>query len=314
MRFISHNAMIICENGIQIFQNEYQFHGGFMSEKAYVKKDFLDAVRLRIMDEIKKKGLLQKELLELCQKHGYSISQSRLSKLQNGKTVITLYELSAFCAVLGISLNDCVWGSTLESTQELSKTVYAVNPKYDEAFKGYLGLFHVFFFSTDPYEEKLLFGKMNFYEQHGKCMVEFILDTGVKGEEGDTVKKSYMGQMFISKSLGMAYSILVNNIIGDVAFIEFKHRNFYVREVRSRIGMVLTTSAGNNKMPVMHRILLVRDQDIVGSKFSRLCRYLQINEEGQAEKKHRQYNLRLNSNEDDEIYNILAEEGDEDIK
>lgn len=78
--------------------------------------------------------------------------------------------------------------------------------------------------------------------------------------------------------------------------------------------MVLTTSAGNNKMPVMHRILLVRDQDIVGSKFSRLCRYLQINEEGQAEKNHRQYNLRLNSNEDDEIYNILAEEGDEDIK
>lgn len=53
---------------------------------------------------------------------------------------------------------------------------------------------------------------------------------------------------------------MVNELIGELSVIEFRHRSFFVKEVECRMGLALTTSAGENKLPVTQKIFIARKQ------------------------------------------------------
>lgn len=70
--------------------------------------------------------------------------------------------------------------------------------------------------------------------------------------------KLYEGEVIISQRLGVAYCVLVNELTGELNVIEFRHRSFFVNEVECRMGLALTTSADESKLPVTQKIFMTR--------------------------------------------------------
>jgi hypothetical protein len=84
------------------------------------------------------------------------------------------------------------------------------------------------------------------------------LDTKVIDENKQTIKKEYNGRLIISKPQTSCYCILSNPRIGEVCMLSFYHRYFFTSELHFRLANVLTTSAGDNRRPTIHRMLLSR--------------------------------------------------------
>lgn len=236
-----------------------------------LKTELSDKTWARIRDILEERNITQAELLKSCQKLGYHISQPEISKLYGEKIHLTLYHLAAFSEVLGIP-TDCLLdeaavfrrlnvsgpGSGL-GLGSGSGSGFIVQPS-DEAFRGYLGTYFTIFHSTSMQEEKILRGEMNFSASDSGdiCEACFQLDTGEKNRDGSPVLKHYQGQLIISGRMSVAYCILTNEEIGEISLIEFRHRNFFVRQAEARLGLVLTVSAGDKKVPVTQRIFLSR--------------------------------------------------------
>ena len=51
----------------------------------------------------------------------------------------------------------------------------------------------------------------------------------------------------------------MNNEWGELSFIEFRHRVFYLKNVECRVGMALTVSAGEKKVPTAHKFIIYRE-------------------------------------------------------
>lgn len=75
---------------------------------------------------------------------------------------------------------------------------------------------------------------------------------------GVPIQKKYQGQFFVSPQMGIAYCFLVNNRLGEICSLEFRHRTFFYKRVECRMGLVLTTSTGEKKIPAAHKIVIYR--------------------------------------------------------
>ena len=227
------------------------------------KGEFREQVRRNLQNELKSRRISQTQLLKKSEEIGYHLTQPELSKLLAGKTPITLYQITALAQALSVPIEQLVSGEKRsERLLNSGGKAFVTDPK-DEAYKGYLGTYFTILHSTSPFEERWLSGKLTLsasQEADGYCKARFELDTGERDKKGHSVIKLYEGEVLISPRLGAAYCILVNEAIGELSMIEFRHRSFFVKEVACRMGLALTTSAGENKLPVTQKIFIARKQ------------------------------------------------------
>lgn len=221
-----------------------------------------------IKSHIAQKGLKQSDLLRMCKEKGYSINQSELSRILSNSISLGFYPVLALADVLDIDLS--IFNSTGQkktSFLELSPEVFAISPE-ERAVKSYLGKYSTLFHSTDAQEkEKILHGRLILFQENettakrntSYCGAYFSVDTGIKDLQGNPVLKKYQGRFIISRQLDVAYCILVNNEWGEISVIEFRHRVFYLKNVECRMGMTLTVSAGEKKIPTAHRFIMYRE-------------------------------------------------------
>lgn len=284
------------------------------------KENFREKLRENIREILKSQNISQVELQKKCEELGYFVSQPEISKILSGKTPATVYQLSAFSKALDISVDQLLYGKQDGRAFYFSggKT-FLTNP-LDEAYNGYMGMFHVLLRSTSPFENKWLYGKLIFSasdDSEPVCEAEFQLDTGETDKKGRTAIKYYRGQLIISSKLGTGYCILMNPDIGEMVFIEFRHRNFLVRQVECRLGLMISSSSGEAKLPVVQKVLLSRSPFSNSEELAEVAPYLKFVQEEIFISKERyermkckyvQYNISAIRDHLDSPYYVLNEE------
>lgn len=229
------------------------------NEKMKTKNELSENAWKRIRKLIEERHISQVELQRMCREQGYRISQPEISKLFSGKLQINLYQISAFAEALGVSTDYLIYEKEMFHRLHVDGSAFLTDPAND-AFDGYRGDYYVVFHNTSPFDQNVLHGKLSFSISPKKdiCQALFELDSGEMDDQGLPIIKRYQGQLLISKRLSVAYCILVNDRIGEISMIEFRHRSFLIKQAECRLGLVLTTAAGENKRPVTHRIFLSR--------------------------------------------------------
>ena len=228
------------------------------------KAEILDELWLKIQRVIEDNKITQVKLWRMCQDRGYQISQPEISKVYTGRQRMTLYQFVAFSDVLHISADEMLGLNSNESKSHIlqfSGNSFITDP-YDDAFRGYLGRYYTVFQSTNPFESRLLYGRMDFKpsEDGQACTAAFVLDTGERDSRGNRLVKKYYGQVVISARLPVLYVLLTNQKIGELSVIEIRFRNFFIQENQCRLGLFLTCSSGENKAPVFQKMFISRDK------------------------------------------------------
>lgn len=284
------------------------------------KEIFRDKLRENIREILKKKNISQVELKKKCEKLGYSVSQPEISKILAGKTPITVYQLSAFSKALNISLDQLLYGEQDAKVFYFSGDKRFLTNPFNEAYNGYMGMFYALLRTTSPFENKWLFGKLIFSASDDPepiCRAEFQLDTGIIDKKGRKTIKYYKGQLIISSMLGSGYCILMNPDIGEILFIEFRYRKFLVRQMECRLGLMISSSSGEAKMPVVQKILLSRLPFSNEEELAEVVPYLKFVQEeiliskDQYEivrRKYKQYNIPVINERMDSSYYLINEE------
>lgn len=234
--------------------------GDFMNTQEKKTKSALsEKIWARIKAILQERHISQIELTRLCEEHGYKVSQPEISKLYSGKLQLTLYQLSAFSEVLGISTDYLINEKEIYRRFQVTGQSLVVQPS-DDIFHGYLGSYYTMIHSTSPFEDKVLYGKISFSpsKKGDVCEAYFELNTGERDTKGKPIIKIYRGQLIISKKMSVAYCILANEEIGEICMIEFRHRSFVIRKAECRVGLALSASSGESKVPVVQKILLSR--------------------------------------------------------
>lgn len=227
-------------------------------------KDYYKLVAQRINNAMRRKEINQSILLKKCAENGYFISQSTLSKILQGNTSISLINAVQICKVLKEDIADMlsmdernVMYESNINTDASSQLIYrGDNP----VFRAYLGEYYCYFFSTISNEDRLIPGKLELKptQSGSRCIATMVLETGKTGENGKLITKCYEGDMIISTSMNAAYCTVVNEEIGEICYFIFRYSQINYEKLMCRLAIVLTVSAGDNRIPTAHRMLISR--------------------------------------------------------
>lgn len=246
-------------------------------EKSKLAEDIWE----RVEAVLKSRKVSQLKLEELCLEHGFQVKQPEISRLYSKKAHITLYQIMAFSEVLDVPVEQFLYQDKVAMGFQFAGGSLISDPS-DDVFSGYIGNYEVMLHSTTPFENKLLFGKLMFTpdERQKRCVARFYLDTGEKTGKGQPIYKKYEGILLISQKLSACYVLLINEQIGEVSMIVFRHRAMLVKRMECRLGMALTVSAGESRTPVAQKLWISRKKitDEMVEKISPFLRMEPINE------------------------------------
>lgn len=230
------------------------------------EEEYFSLIAKRLSSYMKKNGVKQ---LDLAKKT--NINQSTLSKLMSGESKFTLSHIFRICNALSLepevllAFDHEITPDTLHRTDTglinksyINEQILIRDPNHI-AFRGYINHnFFIYLYSTISSESSLLKGTITFKdtEYHNYCKATMLLYTGITDSEGKEVKKTYHGELIISLTMGTCYCILINPEIGELCTINFKHIFLFNQKLICRVGTVISTSSGTNKLPIMQRILI----------------------------------------------------------
>lgn len=126
-----------------------------------------------------------------------------------------------------------------------------------EEFYGYFGRYHCYFHSTNSDDPRLIEGV--FYIENGNgaslnCVARLeIIENGA-------VIKNYRGQFLLNNHFRSSYCILIGDEKQEVCMLIGSHFNITKGKNLLNVALVLTTSAGSQKRPTMHRMLFCRKE------------------------------------------------------
>lgn len=241
-----------------------------MSESEYGKV-ILDRISLFMTHS----GLKQ---LDLAKESG--IGQSTLSKIMKGEMKLTLQHIFKLCKALKIEPADLLSpnkdvnlissDSKLPNTAEnsllnksyINEQILIRNTNHP-VFKGYINnTFYIYCYPTISSESNLLEGELSFSEAQNKdfCFAKLKLFTGQISPTKELIYKSYSGELITSLTMGTCYCILINSDIGEICCINFKHTFLFNQELICRVGAMISTSSGGNKLPIMQRVLISKNK------------------------------------------------------
>lgn len=221
-------------------------------------------------------GLKQLDLANLS-----GIGQSTLSKIMKGEMKLTLQHIFKLCKAFKIDPEDLL--SPNKNINLLSNDNQSVINDDDKSllnknylneqilirdtthpiFKGYINnTFYFYCYPTISSESNLLEGELSFSETQNKdfCSTKLKLYTGQISPSKEPIYKLYSGELITSLTMGTCYCILVNSDIGEICCINFKHTFLFNQELICRVGAMISTSSGGNKLPIMQRVLISKNK------------------------------------------------------
>lgn len=207
------------------------------------------------------------------------IAQPTISKIFSGEIKMSISHIAKFCKSLNIDPGEVVTFNN-EKTQTISNDeyksdgIFAINPSH-WAFRGYFGKYNVYFKSTISTEENILHGVLEFSpsKDNKSCVADLLLYTG-KNKEGNKITKHYTGELLISLSMSSCYCTLISQELGEMCFFVFDYMSINTEDLVSRMACALTTSAGGNRCPTMHRLLICKDELDISNKESEDFKFL----------------------------------------
>lgn len=189
---------------------------------------------------------------------GYSMSKSTIDRLKRKERDLELGELLMFSSVYHFKpelVLSCMEENSDPECEQglLDLRNFITDPDADE-FKGYLGSYYCWFYSTameeagEWIEGKIVLEKEETGRRHCRASVRLYLENGRV--------KCYQGYAVVSKMQAI-WVCLTEPEMGDFATIVFRYRPF-LEECQCRLGAVLTVGAGEYKQPVFQKIFLSR--------------------------------------------------------
>ena len=230
------------------------------------EEEYCSLVTERLIAYMRKNKVKQSELAMQT-----NISQSGLSKIMKGESKLNLSHIFKICNALNLhpkvllSFDHEVYSDSLHQidTGILNRAYIndqiLIRSSTHVAFKGYINhKFHIYMYSTISSESSLLVGQISFEdtEYHNFCKSVMELYTGKKDADGNKITKKYFGELIISLTMGACYCILTNSEIGEVCLVNFKHVFLFNQSLVCRVGTLISSSSGTNKLPIMQRVLI----------------------------------------------------------
>ena len=243
------------------------------------KNEFNQKIGSRLNQVLTSLNLSQHQLLLMCEEKGYQISQSALSKLLSGSSVQILH-IAQICDVLKIDIAE-VLSLSLEEVNirkpETEKTKNLITNAKDQAFRGYLGIYHAYFYTTKN-EESIHNGIFELKEdpQSHKCVADFRFKTGEKNAAGNDIEKHYSGTATCSNYMRTIYCDIKSEEIGEISYLLFHYDFLAYQDLECRIATVITVSSGIKRLPTMHKLLLTRKK-LSAEELDYLCGQLRLN-------------------------------------
>ena len=133
---------------------------------------------------------------------------------------------------------------------------FITDPK-NKAFCGYVDkIFDFFFLGTVSKKRELIQGAMSLSGNGNDCEVEIAIKN--TKDNISPFDKKYVGKMVISKIQHACYCTLVNADLAEICSIVFYHHRYSSDQngLRARLGLATTVSAGEEKRPTSHRVLI----------------------------------------------------------
>lgn len=244
---------------------------------------FYSAVSARIREAFERSGKSQRQIAAEIGKLGLPINQGSISKLMDYKAedgnkrapTLSMIHVVYFCKVLGLDVADVmdIAGNPLEEHDVLSPgpghnekaQTFVFDPSQQEYF-GYLlqEPFYCYFYPTISSEHSILRGRLRFFENAPRRRCDASLELEVEqqlDENGQPITKKYTGTMVVSIPQRSCYCILYNLDYGEICMLNFHHRYFLTRHsLQCRLACAITTSAGENRRPTVHRMLITKNE------------------------------------------------------
>ena len=193
------------------------------------------------------------------------IAQPTISKIFSGEIKMSIAHIAKFCKALNTAPGEIVTFDdrnepALSNNDCKSDGIFVYNPSH-WAFRGYLGKYNLYFKSTISTEDNILHGVLEFNPSKDKksCVADLLLFTG-KNKEGNKITKHYTGELVISLSMSSCFCTLISQELGEMCFFVFDYMSINTEELVSRMACALTTSAGGNRCPTMHRLLICKKE------------------------------------------------------
>lgn len=196
-------------------------------------------------------------------------TQKTISRLERGEPVILpeelVYILQDYCGipkdVVGNYVELMKKTGSVQENNTASVTIcedgqLLANASHEE-FLGYLGSYYCYFHSTNSEDPRLIEGEFSIEKDKSRsadCTAELNII-----ENGEVIKK-YRGQFLINNHFRTSYCILIGDDKQEVCMLIGNHFNITKGMNQLTMALALTTSAGSQKRPTMHRILFCRKE------------------------------------------------------
>lgn len=231
------------------------------------ENEYIDIVLKKISKYMSMNNIKQLDLSKRS-----NINQSTLSKIMNGESKLTLSHIYRICFALKIEPEKLLSFDNEISTEVIEQSNSGIISKeylndqilikntLHPAFKGYINeeKFFLYSYSTISSESSLLEGTITFEdtECHNFCNVTMNIFTGQTDLNNEPIIKTYHGELIISLTMGTCYCILINQDIGEICSLYFKHTFLFNQKLACRVATVISTSSGSNRLPIMQRALI----------------------------------------------------------
>lgn len=231
------------------------------------KDDYLKRIVSRIKKVMADQELNQADLIVRAEQHGYTIRQSTLSKILSDVASMSIVSIVQIANTLGIDLNDLFSESNSldvrvhRDIQQKESQSRLIRRADSPEMRPYLNSYYTYFFPTPSSDEGILSGKLCFTpsDDKSKCIARFSFETGKFNSQSKPIVKKYEGDLILSNNLSAAYCTLINEEIGEISYILFHYMPILYEELRCRVALVLTSSAGSNRMPTAQRMIISKD-------------------------------------------------------
>lgn len=240
-----------------------------MKELDVVAKNYNKLVAGRLKNAIKKMEIEQAELAKRCREQGFAMSPSKLNKMMNSGSGMQISSVAAICETLGLDMNEVL---STNPNQEIKihlvsheKPVYKnppqliKNPNARE-FERYMGLYHIVFNQTKSGEKGHHVGTMELKHSDDESFCEVIVSIPITNDDGEKFEKKYKGNAVISTRMKSLYISVESEALGEIVFINITYMYLNYTDLKCRVGAVVTTSTGDNHMPTMEKIIIIRKE------------------------------------------------------
>ncbi len=232
------------------------------------KNEYLQRIVKRIKKVMENRNINQSELIALAENHGYVLRQSTLSKILSDSASMSIISIVQIANTLGIDLNDLFSESNnleVRNYRDIPSTTVQTNlirRADSQEMRPYLNSYHTYFFPTKSSDEGLLSGNLVFTpsDDKSRCIARFSFATGKRDIQNKPIKKEYEGELVISRNMSAAYCVLMNEEIGEISYVLFNYIPIIYEDLRCRVALVLTSSAGASRIPTVHRMIISREE------------------------------------------------------